>query len=97
MICSKYLSYPTSPHATQIMNSKISANHDKIDGLSAMQWRNPYKGDCFSIVESLLTILLMQKVNLKKIFLNLNLFSKFQKMYLNRWSLCRIQRPKKTE
>ena len=96
MKCSKYLSYPTSLHATQIMNSKISANQDKVDGLSA-NGEILIRGFCFSIVDYLLTILLMQRINLKKVFLNLNLFSKFQKMYLNRWSLCRIQRPKKTE
>ena len=32
---------------------RISANLDKVDGLPA-KWRNPYKEDCFSIVEYLL-------------------------------------------
>ena len=39
------------------LNSRITANHDKAKGLSA-KWWNPYKGDCFSIVESLLGWLL---------------------------------------
>ena len=36
------------------LNLTILTNHDKVNGLSAMQWCNPYKGYCFSIVESLM-------------------------------------------
>ena len=47
----KCLLYPIPFYATEIVNpfhnSRISANHDKVDGPS---------GDCFSTVESLLTI-----------------------------------------
>ena len=49
----KCLSYPSSLqfYATHITN--FSANHGKVERHSAKGWY-PYKGDCFSIVESLL-------------------------------------------
>ena len=36
-----------------VVNLRISVNHDKVERLSAMEWGNSYKGDCFSIIESL--------------------------------------------
>ena len=53
----KCLSTPLPFYATQIIttliNSIISANHDKVEKFDP-QWWNPYKGDCFSFVKSLL-------------------------------------------
>ena len=44
-------------YETYIINqvSLIQETHDKVDGLSAMQWLNPCEVDCFSILESLLS------------------------------------------
>ena len=57
MKCSKSLSCLLPFYATQMikpfLNSRLSANHDNGDGLK--QWWNPYIGDCFSIVEYLLS------------------------------------------
>ena len=57
----KCLAYPLPLYTTQIVNPcpflnlRVSANHDKSDG---SKWGNPYKGDCFSIVESLLYMII---------------------------------------
>ena len=56
------MSYPLSFYATQIichfLNSRISAKYDEVEGFC--QFWNPYNWDWFSIVESLLIILLIR-------------------------------------
>ena len=53
---SKFFHSPLPFFATQMINpfnnSSILANHDKVDRLSANMEKS-YKGDCFSILESL--------------------------------------------
>ena len=57
------LSTPLPFYATQLISSflnlLISANHDKVKEIQQMG--NPYKGDCISIVKSLLELLIIIK------------------------------------
>ena len=95
----KCLSYPLPFFANWLnnpfLNLRISANHDKMNRLSAnvlsLQWWYPYKGDCFSIIESYLFVWMGAKGKGK---LSLSAFShETSEYHLEDWANNNISNP----